>query len=750
MLIAALLLLPGLGEFGLATRGEIPALDRALAELGVPRSGLIRSPWLPDRLRSWCFAAFEQRDWALRIPGALAAIGLVGLAAAWGRRLGWSLPLALLPPAFALALPLLVVSGRTVLGNPTGELWVSAAPLVLLEAADRSRRRSPLARVALLGLGVVLIVAAVASLGIVLGGCLPLALVALADVARAPRSSGEPVASEPAPGNHVADLPRPFVIAAWCGACVTGFVGLWLGWKQGEGYIPLLGAAKDLARLEDPTTADFSAALQAFGYQTFPFIGLLIAGMLAPGRARIPALWLGAALVIGSVWSLVYGPTPLPITVPAALLATAAIERVVDPREPIAARRLVVLLGVLGALIVGKDAVRTPELVAAPLLDLPALEFPGERLDAGDRLKDLAERIALVLVIGLWIALPSEDQLRWRATRPQSNWLRGWTRIEAALDRLLTAERERSGLARVRRNLPVLLVGLVLVGQSWAYGRVLLAEVGEQLSIAGPLRRWAAAVEVGELPAAPLGLHRIRDSGLDFYGPGASNEVFMGSRSELDQWLSADEPRVALIRRSDLASAHSSARAQGRALHVLDDRHWDYVMVANRLPRGWKDQNPLLPVVLDDPPQLAHATRVSWGHVELIGWEIEDDLHRGSHTILHMVFKVHRPLPTGTQMYARLQRGKLSRVGAEPHELTEGLYPPNYWRAGDYIHHRYRLEIPTVEVLPGEHELIVGMRRSEKSNLTIAVPEGDEGEFGVVIKGSKREFAQIGVVEIAW
>jgi hypothetical protein len=101
-------------------------------------------------------------------------------------------------------------------------------------------------------------------------------------------------------------------------------------------------------------------------------------------------------------------------------------------------------------------------------------------------------------------------------------------------------------------------------------------------------------------------------------------------------------------------------------------------------------------------------------------------------------------------MYARLQKGKVSRVAAEPHDLTGGALPPNFWRAGDYIHHRFDFQVPWLEVLPGEHELIVGLRRSEKSNLKITTPEGKTGELGVEVRGKGHEFAKIGTVELAW
>lgn len=744
LLFACLLLLPTLGEFGLATRGEIAVLDRTLAELGVPRAELERRPWLPDQLRTWSFVAFGERDVGLRVPGALAAIGLVALAGLWARRLGLaggrgrvaSLH-TLIPPLVALALPLLLASARTALGDPTGELWVAAAPLCLLEAGDRRRPRGLALRIGLGLLGLALLAAAIASLGIVIGGCLPLAIVALAD---------PPAANDEAAVGFAS--PRALVVAAWTGAIACGVIGLRLGWQQAEGYIPLLGAAKDLARLADPSKGDFTASLQAFGYQTFPLLGLVLVGALAPGRARLAALWLGSALALVGVWALVYGPTPAPICVPVALLVGVALERMLDPREPIAARRLVLLLALLGALILAKDGELTPGLIAWPLVHVPVHEFPAARIDAAARLDALAERVCALLLLAHVIAPPSADQLAWRATRTQ-RWLAIRERVEALLERASG----RVGLARMRAGLPPLLVALALLGQAWSYGHVLLGEVGEQMSIAGPLRRWTALAERGAIPQpAVLGLHRIRDPGLEFYGPGGGSERFLSNRGELDSWLFDEQPRSALIRRSDLAAAYSTARGRGKPFYVIDDRHWDFVVVANFLPEGASDQNPLREFVVDEVPQLAHETLVAWEYFELVAWEIESDgrLHRGSKATFHAVFRVERGPPAGVQMYARLQQGKLSRVAAAPHDLTGGIYPPAHWRAGDIIHHRFEFEIPLVEVAWGEHELIVGMRRSEKANLKIVTPSEGEGEHSVRLTGNKHEFAIIGNVDIAW
>ncbi|MFO7564483.1 MAG: hypothetical protein R6X02_17695 [Enhygromyxa sp.] len=748
MLGAALLLLLGLGETGLWTRGELPILDRTLAALGEPRSQLERSPWLPDQLRTWAYVASGRSDFGLRLPGALAGLGLVGLTLTSARRLGWSPAWIALAGCFALAMPLLLSSSRTALGNPTGELWLSAGVLALAQAVD-PREPSRGGRVGLGLIGLACLGAAVASLGIVLGGCLPLTLVALIDVAhpKAPRG--------PTPPGRERSIPRAWLIAAWAGAAATGLVGLKLAHAQGEGYIPLLGAAKDLALLEDPTLQGFTDTLEAFGYQVFPFTGLVVIGLLGPGLARWPALWLAVGLVFTSLWSLVYGLTPAPVTIPAALLATTACQKLFDAHEPIAARRMILVFAILGALVLGKDAGRTPQLIASPLLKIPELEFPKPGVVLGFEpsvaLPRMAKRFAALLLVAHMLARPSRDQLRWRARRESPWWLRQWTTIAPIFDRLLTGAREQSGLRRLRKLAPILVLFGALASQAWAYGRTMLDEVNRQMSIAGPLQRFASAVEAGAIPDPRLGLHRIRDPGLRYYGPAVEQQAFLSSRAELDAWLAADEPRSALIRRSDLPPSFTAARTQKRPFYVLDAAHHEYLRVANFLPEGSVDQNPLLGIVFNEPPQLANQTLVAWDpYVELIAWEIEGPLHRGSEATLHLVFRVQRALPSGTQLYARLQRGKSSRVAAEPHDLTGGALPPNYWRPGDYVHHRQPLEVPWLEVLPGEHELIVGLRRSEKTNLKIARPEGEAGEYGVVLRGKSREFAVIGAAELAW
>lgn len=147
-------------------------------------------------------------------------------------------------------------------------------------------------------------------------------------------------------------------------------------------------------------------------------------------------------------------------------------------------------------------------------------------------------------------------------------------------------------------------------------------------------------------------------------------------------------------------------------------------LVANRLPPGLTDANPIPAVVFDEPPVLANPTQLQFeNYVEIVGWEVTDPVIRGREVTMSLAIRVLRPLPGGSKVYARLIKGRSSRLNGEPHELTDGVYAPNLWRDGDYILHSFTFKAPTLEIQPGLHELIVGLRRSERQNFEISVPE---------------------------
>ena len=704
--LAGLALIPGFRTHGLWSTGEIAVLQRAQAALGAALSGLERATLLPDALRTHALALTGEPA-AIRLPGALACSLLVGLAVLLARRLGAPPRFAVLAGAFALAMPLLQSQARLALGDPLAELAATAAAL-LGAAALGQTRRAPSIALALATLAALLL--ALLSGGLVAGVLLPLLAIAIAW----PRGHA-PTDMSSAPG-----LAPSRWLAAALALAILAVLTLTaaLAYGQSDGFIAALGSAPDLTLAERPHTRPFTATLEEFSDQIFPWLPLLVVGLLSPGRARWPALWLLAGLVLISAWSLRYGPQPVPLTVPAAVVCAAAVEHLLNART--AARRLGLLFIFAGGLILAKDARRTPSHVGAVLVHGKGEQsYPARELDAPNVLAGFAN----LAMFGVLLAV--------LARRP--------TVARTRLDRLR---------ARLPLALPAGILLAVLTQQALRYGHGLLPRTSEALSLHRPLTRFAGWHAAGDLPG-PLLIHRIGDPGIALYGPPEADRSVLGSRDAIVQAFKLDTPAAALIRSSELATLYQQAREAKWPLFVLDASNRDIVLVSNVLPPGATDENPILAVLRDAPPILANPTFLRFeDNLEVLGWAWHEPVVRGRETTLEVALRVLKPLPSGSKIYVRLQQGKLSRINPAAHELAGGVYPPQHWRAGDYILHRFTVAVPMLEVLPGAHEVVLGLRRSESSNFKISEPLTDDNPHGVSFRGSTHEFAVVGAVQV--
>ncbi|MFO0637304.1 MAG: hypothetical protein U0168_31150 [Nannocystaceae bacterium] len=694
--LAAALLLPGLGEPGFWSSAELPVLDRSMAALGEARTGLVRSPWLPDALRTAGVSALGG-ELGLRLPHAIAVVALAAVAAALARMRGLSALGAALAGLFALSMPALVVGGRTAIGNPFGELFGLLVVLgAMLGQHERTGRRAMGAALALVGLG-----GAVASAGVVLGGVIPLGAALLLAPPSSPRLRG-------------------VAVALWC---ALGLVAIVLVARQTDGYIPLLGAAKDLELVDKPQLRRFTAALGELGRQGFPWLPLGVVG-LALGRDRGVAGWLLGGLVVASAWSLLYGLGDVPLRVALAIAAAAAVDALADERRVRSGRRAAVVLAALGMLVLGKELELAPETVAVPLHAFAVNEYPAELLGTAALLGRFAKLGVLALVIGLLLA-PGDDAgllARLRARVP----------------------------APARRFAAALLLFAVALWGAWRQAHALLDRTAAALSPKVVLAHHRALAQAGAVSES-LASHRVRDRGLAIYfgahgGPTAIDTL--ANRREIFDYLGADEPRAVLLRKIDLPAVYQQHRQAAAPLFVLDDSHDDLRLVANVLPPGEIDRNRIHEVLFTEPPALANETLVRFEEfVEVVGWEIDGPVVRGRKHTVQVVLRVLRALPGGAKLYTRLVGGRLSRINPEPLPLAEDLYPCTLWREGDYILHRVSFDAPWTEV-PGEYDVVVGLRRSESKNFEISQPEGESGEFGVRIDDPKRAFAKIGTVTV--
>lgn len=714
--IAAAVSIFGFRDHGLWSTGEIAVLQRAQADLGAALTGLERAPPLPDLLRAWALYLTGDPA-AIRLPGALAGALLVGLAVLLARRLGAAPRYAAIAGAFVLAFPLLASQTRLALGNPVGELMATLAALLGASALAAPRHRLLLGLAALAALA-----GGLASAGLVFGVLLPLLAVAIAWPQGPVRPDMSPTPDAPAPSD-MSPKPAPRWLAALLALAILATTAMiaYLAYHQADGWIPALAAARDAVLTERPHTRPFTATFEDLGDQLFPWLPLLIVGLMHPGRARWPALWLLTGLVLASVWSLRYGNAPLPLTVPAAVVCAAGLEHLLHANTARSTRRLGLLIIVAGGLILAKDVRRTPSHVGALLVQRKGEHnYPAKEL----RAPELLSGLALLALLALGLAL---------LTRRTTDGPGRLARLQAHLPEWL----------------PAAIVLAVLAHHALRYGHDLLPRSSELQSLHRPLTRLAAWQAAG-VYTTPLAIHRISDPGVDLYGPPADARNPVATRDAVITWLKSQTANTALIRTSELSPIFQNSRQLGWPFHVLDASHRDVVLVSNTLPPDAVDRNPIREVLFDAPPALPHPTLVRFeDYVEIVAWDWEQPVVRGRETTLQVVLHVLRPLPSGSKITVRLQKDRLSRINPLPHDLAENIYPCQYWRPGDYILHRFTTTVPMLEILPGAHELIVGMRRSEHNNYKISEPPAADqpGEHGVVVRGGQ-EFAFIGEVQV--
>lgn len=681
MLLAAIVWqLSTLGQTGFWSELETPILDRSRAALGESLRNLVRSPWLPDAVRTvgW---TLDASPWGLRLPHALATSVLLAWVAWFTHDRTRSLGLAGVAVLVAAAMPQMAMQGRTVLGNPFLELAIATAwGCDTLARRARSRRT----RMAWDAGFVLALVAGTASGGIVLGAGLPLAALACLDGRMRRRR-----------------------LALGIAAAITLGIAAILVARQGEGYIPLLGSAQDLALRATPTRRRVAAVLEECSHAVFPWLGFVLAGALHPGARRFAA-WLAMALVLGGAWTVFMGPVALPVLVPAAVCGALALRTLVVGREPLQ-RRFALFVVALATLVTRQDAALHTVEIALPSV-AATIPYPAETLAAADRLQTIA---GLVLLASIAATL-----------------LGG-----------------RTTTARWRRDLGVLLVAGAATFGAIVQHHVLLPATGHLLSLRAPLQRYAAWERDG-IVSAPLLLYRVQDPGLRIDGP-ATFEVTRTLHA-LQQALAGETPRAALIRERDFAALEQPLRERKRPLHVLDRSHQSVLLVANVLPPGAHDDNPLVDLRRDAVPALAHPTHVRFGQqLEIVGWELDEPLVRGRASTLTIAIRVLQRVSPSTELYARLLHGRLSRMNTEPQRLGGNIYPPAHWRPGDVIVHRFTFEVPPLEVFPGTYDLVVGFRKNAQQNYEISLPSPDEtSPHGVLIRDRKREFARIGTVRV--
>jgi hypothetical protein len=753
IVLAAAVLLPGLGTFGLWEPHE-----RQLSDKVAPRDELAKQQaqtmpktpppppkdgcWRiqpPDSLartltnRAMTFGrdTFGDSDAGRRLP--LALLGLITVLAAAGIAMRTAGPRAGLVTALVLlSMPLLVLQSRQLtseIGTAAGAALIIYGLLALGRPARLWWLDAPVSLVAFGG-GCYL---AFASGGALLGLLVPLGAVAVAgklgvpfaiDIGRAVRNGALAVARKVAPKLAVGRQRCAYTTSdTWPALVATllaiGVVGV-LGYQIFSLVEPQPGAVPQqralfgkaivatgcwsdalgaLWRPEDDLRYSFDSTFEQIAYGTFPWgiLGLIAtAALLASSderRRTIGALTLAWA---GAAW-----------------LASEVFQRKIGFNLWAGFPALAIAIGVwLDAALANRAAGDKAESGVPRGAILLGLFVLLAIVDLGKDMQSFTDRISSLLVGSDQIAYPKVSKLLWIPTRA---WILGIGVIVGV--GFLLAMFDIRKLRRV--GVALALGGTALFAAFWSFGwqptlatslssksmfdtYLELRKTGDQLVIMG---------DMGDAPHD--------------YAPDAKVEQ-LTSRDQIVQAIARPNRVFAIAPQTELCQLHREIG--GKPYFVLDERNTRSLLISNKVD-GTTDKNPLRTAILHAEPKnipFKPKGRVVFdGRIELLGWSMPKRISRGDKFDVTMFYKVTQPVPGNWRVLFHFD-GPLRFNG--DHEPIKGRCQTSTWQPGDYIVDTYTVTSTGGALTPGPYEVWTGFFTGSNpnwKNMTVSEAPGD-------------------------
>jgi hypothetical protein len=717
VVLAAAVLLPGLGTFGLwepqerqladkiAPRPDLAKQQAAMAppmQPPPPKDGCWRIPppdakprTLTTKAMTWGRDTFGPTDAGLRLP--LALLGILTVLAAAGIAMRSSGARAgVVTGLVLLSMPLLVFQSRQLtseIGTATGATLIIYALLALGSPARRWWLDVPVSLLALVA-GCSL---AFLSGGALLGLLVPMAAFAVAgklgmpfaiDVGRALRNSALRVARRVAPRFAVGREPSrlatdgnwPALVATLFTIAIAGVLAyqIYSLVEPQPGAIPqqraLFGKAivatgcwsnalGAIWRPDDDIRYSFDSSFEQIAYGTFPWgiLGLVaMAALLASQERRhrtIGALTLAWA---GGAW-----------------IATEVFQRKVGFTLYAGFPAIAIAIGVwLDAALAKRVQARSSLPAAAILLGVFVVLAI---LDLGKDLYSFTERMSSLTVGSDQVAYPKMSRLLFLQTRLWILIVGCIVGLGFLLAMFDIPGRNEAVRVRVRRaGLAVALAGTALTAAFWAFGW--LPALAQNLSSKAmfdtylELRKPAdQLVIMGDMGDAPHD-----------YAPDAKPEQ-LTSREQIVQAIGRPNRVFAIAPQTELCQLHREIG--GKPYFVLDDRNTRSLLLSNRVD-GTTDKNPLRTTILhEEPKQIATRPKgriVFDGRIELLGWSMPKSVSRGDKFEVKMFYKVMQPVPGNWRVLFHFDGPNGLRFNGD-HEPIKGRCQTSTWQPGDFI-----------------------------------------------------------------
>jgi hypothetical protein len=738
VVLAAVVLLPGLGTFGLYEPHErqiadkvapAPELAKKLAQTPMatppaPKDGCYKMQ-PPDQLaRSLTHRAikygrdtFGATDTGRRLP--LALLGLLAVLASAGIAMRTSGSRAGIVTALVLlSMPLLVFQSRQLtseIGTATGSALIIYSLLALSRPARLWFVDIPVS-VAALAAGLTL---GFVSGGALLGVLVPLLAFAVAgslgvpwllDLARATRNGAVHLARRFAPRlavgrerlEYQSDGNWPALVATLGAIAVAGVLAyqLYSLVEPQPGLNPpqraLLGkgivasgcwseALGALWRSEDDLRYVFNSTVEQIGYGTFPWgiLGVVaMAGLIASTDAKRRML---GALTLA--WAA------------AAWIATEAFQRKVGVALWAGFPALAIAIGAwLDAVLTARTqqergAVSKGGLLVAVFVALAVITL-------GKDLQSFTDKMTSLVLGSDVVTYPKASRL---LLLPTKLWIFVLGVIVAGGLVLAMLEVRRAW----RIGIALALGGTVLTAAFWSFGwqPTLASHLSskEMFDIVKDLRKQGdQLVVMGDLGDAPAS-----------YAPDTKAEQ-LTSREQLVQAISRPNRVFAIAPQTELCQLHREIG--GKPYYVLDERNTRSLLLSNRID-GATDKNPLRTAILHEEPKnipIRPKGRIVFDNrIELLGWSIPKRVERGQKFEIKTFYKVLQPVGGNWRVLYHFD-GSIRFNG--DHEPIKGRCQTSTWQPGDFIVDTHVTTAGGSAFSPGTYEVWTGFFTGSNPN----------------------------------
>lgn len=732
--LALLVILPGLGTFGLWDPQEMSIADlgRDLAKSGDLAQLSVQRPPLSIWLIAKSFKLVGVSEWGARLPFALGALLVLaftyGIAARLARpRVGLYACLIL------LGSPLFVFQARQVTSDlpMVAGATIAVFGLIGLAWPRAGRPAGWLVLDGLLAAGGL----AVAYYGgaALLGVVPPLVGAALGTIAlgvatrQAERAGVDETVDESS-----AELPprRLLGLGLALGALSVALIVAvvvaiydWMPAQPGQttlsgktlapikGFVKLIGGA--WRPPPAPKDATFDAIINQVVFGFFPWSALVPVALLAGlsrarrdrrGLALLVALgWALAAYVAAAMLERKVGDVRYP-GLPALALAAGLMLDELFSRGPAAARSaephgpppratssgpfrpLAALFVFCAAVQIGRDAASFPD------------ELPSVNLLGTVKMPPDLGLVRVLPVIGVFFGLSlaaafAPPGARAFSAEGEPSWRRA---LEAA----------RRAWARFAS-----LGGAIALGIATAFGLWLAwtftPALSEHFSYKNVFATYLAERQEGQV----LGVMGIPGNGPEYYARGGFERLDKDGRGRqaLLGFLKRPERVFAVAPAAELCAIQQASGTEGFPYHVLDDENSRFLLLSNQLSPGKTDQNPLLQALRRAPPEHVkkQISAVFDGQIELLGIDLPESVSHGSLFEVTLYFKVLKKPTQAWKVLGHFDGKSPPRIIGD-HDPIDGRCATTYWQPGDYVIDRFEVTAGDLSHARGTYTLRVG------------------------------------------